>query len=353
MDLIHPYDGYWPMSPIPEIDRKKPIKLLDRPGLPEQYHLFDDDSADAIRAALAAMRPLLIRGEPGVGKTQLAVAAATILGRPLVTKVVDARTESRDLMWEFDAVLRLADAQIAAAFPRSVDEPAKFNKDEASQSPRDRLSDQLQVANYVRPGPLWWAFNWKSAEEQADLTKTPKPHVANGADPAKGCVVLLDEIDKADTDVPNGLLEALGSGTFTPLGRSEPVEIGGEPPLVVITTNEERVLPSAFVRRCLVLDLELPTGDEALIAHLVSRGRAHFPKHVEKSKDVFTKGAQILVKDRRIASDANLLPLPGQAEYLDLLRAVFRLAPDDVEVQQQRLEEVARFVVRKYRRGAL
>ena len=105
------------MTLIPEIDCAKPIKLVDRPGLPEQYHLFDDDSAQAIRAVLAAMRPLLIRGEPGVGKTQLAAAAASVFGRPLVAKVVDSRTESRDLMWEFDAVLRLADAQIAAALP--------------------------------------------------------------------------------------------------------------------------------------------------------------------------------------------------------------------------------------------
>jgi MoxR-like ATPase len=75
------------MALIPEIDRTQPIKLLDRPGLPEQYHLFDDESADAVRAALAAMRPLLIRGEPGVGKTQLAAAAAIVLGRPLVSKV--------------------------------------------------------------------------------------------------------------------------------------------------------------------------------------------------------------------------------------------------------------------------
>ena len=79
-----------------------------------------------------------------------------------------------------------------------------------------------------------------------------------GADPANGCVVLIDEIDKADTDVPNGLLEALGSGEFTiPQGRDDPmkVSITGEFPLVIITTNEERILPNAFVRRCLVLHL--------------------------------------------------------------------------------------------------
>src|SRR3954471_12210395 len=97
------------MQVPPEIDCRRPIKLVDRPGLAEQYHLFDPESALAIRAALAARRPLLVRGEPGVGKTQLALAAASVFKRPLVEKVVDSRTESRDLLWEFDAILRLAD----------------------------------------------------------------------------------------------------------------------------------------------------------------------------------------------------------------------------------------------------
>src|SRR5262249_18771928 len=100
----------------PKIDWKTPVKLIDRHGLPEQYHLFDPESVMAIRAALAARRPLLVRGEPGVGKSQLAAAAAHVLERPLVPKVVDSRTESRDLLWEFDAIMRLADAQIAAGF---------------------------------------------------------------------------------------------------------------------------------------------------------------------------------------------------------------------------------------------
>ena len=272
------------MTLIPEIDCAKPIKLVDRPGLPEQYHLFDDDSAQAIRAALAAMRPLLIRGEPGVGKTQLAAAAASVFGRPLVAKVVDSRTESRDLMWEFDAVLRLADAQIAAALPAGKVDQGALSEDEARDFTRARLREQLAVANYVRPGPLWWAFDWESAKRQAERTKTPIPRLGSKADPTKGCVVLLDEIDKADTDVPNGLLEALGSGSFTPLGQSDPVEIRGEPPLVVITTNEERILPNAFVRRCLVLDLKLPDDDDRLIAHLVARAVAHFPKQATNSR---------------------------------------------------------------------
>jgi MoxR-like ATPase len=338
---------------IPEIDRKNPIKLLDRPGLPEQYHLLDEESVDAIRAALAAMRPLLVRGETGVGKTQLAAAAANVLGRPLVSKVVDSRTESRDLMWEFDAILRLADAQIAAALPGNLVDQQPMSDGETRDFLRSRLRDDLAVANYVRPGPLWWGFDWGSAHRQAERTKTPIPRVGSKADPQKGCVVLLDEIDKADTDVPNGLLEALGSGAFTPLGQSDPVEVQGEPPLVVITTNEERVLPNAFIRRCLVLDLKLPVDDELLIAHLVARARAHFPEQAATSSEVFVSAADLIVRDRRSALKASVLPLPGQAEYLDLLRAVFRLAPGDVELQKTGLNNVAKFVVRKYEQSQL
>jgi MoxR-like ATPase len=335
------------MRPIPEIDCTNPVKLMDRPSLPEQYHLFDDDSAQAIRAALAAMRPLLVRGEPGVGKTQLAAAAASLLGRPLVAKVVDSRTESRDLMWEFDAVLRLADAQIAATLLGAKIGQEDAGAGESRAYSRARIRKRLAIANYVRPGPLWWAFDWESAEQRAGRTKTPRPRLGPKADPRNGCVVLLDEIDKADTDVPNGLLEALGSGCFTPLGQSDPVEVKGEPPLVVITTNEERVLPNAFVRRCLVLELKLP-DDDGLIGHLVARAIAHFPKQATNSRDVFINAAELLARDRRVARNANVLPLPGQAEYLDLLRAVFRLAPDDVDLQKKRLDAVAKFVIRKY-----
>src|SRR5271165_5169388 len=105
----------------PEIDCSTPVKLADRPDLPEQYHQFEPDSALAIRAALGACRPLLVRGEPGVGKTQLAAAAAKVLGRPMVQKVVESRTESRELLWEFDAVQRLAEAQIAGTAGSLVD----------------------------------------------------------------------------------------------------------------------------------------------------------------------------------------------------------------------------------------
>ena len=91
------------------------VTLASRGSVPEQVHVFDRASIDALNAALAARRPLLVRGEPGIGKSQLARAAAKTLGRAYVQLVVDARTESRELLWQFDAVTRLAEAKLRGA----------------------------------------------------------------------------------------------------------------------------------------------------------------------------------------------------------------------------------------------
>ena len=131
-------------------------------------------------------------------------------------------------------------------------------------------------------------------------------------DPANGCVVLLDEIDKADTDVPNGLLEALGSGCFTPFGQSNLIEVQGEPPLVVITTNEERGAP-----QCLRAALSGPRSEAARRrrpAHCPPRrpGERPFSEATEAgSHEVIVSAAELLVRDRRTAMQANVSPLPG------------------------------------------
>jgi MoxR-like ATPase len=359
-DTMAAHDFQDHREPPPEIDCDAPVKLVDRPELPEQYHQFEPESALAIQAALGACRPLLVRGEPGVGKTQLAAAAARVLGRPLVQKVVEARTESRDLLWEYDAVLRLAEAQVAGAIGslapgQHAGDFASGHPGESLKSLRESVQERLATERFVRPGPLWWAFDWENARDQARLSRSPEPNT-DGADPAKGCVVLIDEIDKADSDVPNGLLEALGAGEFTPLGRTKPVKVTGRFPLVIITTNEERVLPGAFVRRCLVLHLRLPPDENALTDFLVDRAKVHFPRKdeseqaqqaFENSVVLFRRVADVLVEDRQAARERGISPLPGQAEYLDLVRALRAMEPDSPESQLVLLEKVKAFALRK------
>jgi MoxR-like ATPase len=113
----------------------------------------------------------------------------------------------------------------------------------------------------------------------------------------------------------------------------------------MITTNEERALPDAFVRRCLVLHLRLPTDPKRLAALLIARGRVHFGRRV--SVGVLERAAELLIADRETARENHWLPLPGQAEYLDLLRAVTASASKAKE-QQALLEAVAEFVLKKH-----
>ena len=294
-------------------------------------HVFDKKAIAAVNGALAAGRPLLVRGEPGVGKTQLAAAVAAQLDRPLVSYTVNARTESNDLLWTFDAVQRLAEAQLCGAVQR-VEEVARL---------------RLAEWKFVTPGPLWWGFHWNDAfnhmrkriEEGACAAATVETALRpdRGGNPANGVVVLIDEIDKADTDVPNGLLEALGSRCFTPLGCVR-VEAQDPMPLVIITTNQERVLPDAFVRRCLVLHVPSPGKDE-----LIVRGPAHFG---DSCQALLEKAADQLLLDRESASP----PRPGLAEYLDLVRAVLTLSRQQSRDQDELIQEQAEFTFRKQSR---
>ena len=275
---------------------------------PQAAHVFEPEHIVALRAAEAAGRPLLVRGDPGTGKSQLAHAAAVAARRQFLSLVVDARTEATDMMWRFDAVARLADAHLASV--------------PGSSAPKG-----LDVAAYLQPGALWWAFDWGGALQQAlDARVTvsvPKdPPAEFGWTPQKGLVLLVDEIDKAEADVPNGLLEALGNGRFTVglTGKVVERQAGQPAPLVVITTNDERELPAAFLRRCLVLTLALPKGG-ALVDHLLKLGRLHFPALAKAHDKVLKDAAEMLVDDRQQAHDAGVYQ-PGPAEYLDLLRAI-------------------------------
>ncbi len=305
------------------------LDLPEHGALPASVHVFDTHSADAVNAALAAGRPLLVRGEPGTGKSQLARAAAVGLGRALVATVIDARTEARDLLWSFDAVARLAEAQVQGALS---------GRDEAA------VRNSLREERFLAPGPLWWTFDWAGARQQAEAVAAAPPPTPEDWSPERGTVLLIDEIDKADTAVPNSLLECFGDGRFTCPGGRVVAWPATARPLVVLTTNEERALPDAFLRRCLVLQLAWPEPREALIDALVQRGRAHYE---ECSDQVLTKAAQALARDRERLAAQGLFP-PGGAEYLDLLRALTELAPGQHAEQLALLERIARFALQKH-----
>lgn len=293
-------------------------------------HVFEPEDVEAINAALAAGRPLLVRGEPGAGKSQLARAAAVALGRAFVVEVIDARTEGKDLQWTFDAVQRLADAQVLGADPKAF---------------RERTGgDRLDEKRYTAPGPLWWAFEWQGAADQAKRSDTVTPPLPPQCSPDHGVVVLLDEIDKADSSVPNALLGSLADGLFTaPGGRT--IQCGTIEPLVVVTTNEERSLPDAFLRRCLVHQMRLPRDEQGLFEWLVKRGRAHFGDRLDE--EILGRAATLLWEDRRRMLEAGLAP-PGGAEYLDLLRVLAERAVGDLERQKVLLGAVSGFVLRKH-----
>ncbi|HMY20004.1 MAG TPA: hypothetical protein PKA58_26945, partial [Polyangium sp.] len=156
--------------------------------------------------------------------------------------------------------------------------------------------------------------------------------------------VLVDEIDKSDSSVPNGLLDALGHGRFDVQGRG-PVEMNAaQLPLIVMTTNEERAMPDAFLRRCLVLHLGLPTERKQLEDKLVAYGRAHFASSDER---VLRQAAEQLVNDREEHKARDLMP-PGLAEYIDLVRAVTELRPADAKAQLDLLRDISKFMYRKH-----
>lgn len=317
---------------IAKLDAVSDIPLPAYGSWPESVHQFDRDSLNALKTALAARRPLLLRGDPGTGKSQLARAAAVALKRLFVYEVVNAHSESQDLLWRFDAVGRLAEAQSLVAGTTAAERKAL-----------------LDTQRYACPGALWWALCWSSADKayQNSQYQLARPEEPKGWEHGSGSVLLIDEIDKANAELPNGLLEILGNNSITVPWWEEAV-IGGKariPPLVIITTNEERELPAAFVRRCLVLNLTLPDDETEFNAVMVKRGRLHYPNQC--STKVCEKAAAQLWEDRVNAQKRGIANLPGQAEYLDLLRALSVLGKDEA-TQLALLDQIGKFTFQKY-----
>jgi MoxR-like ATPase len=292
-------------APAPASSKAAVAQPDSRRGLvyrmPPELHL-------AVEVALTTGRPLLLRGEPGTGKSSLAPYVARRLGWRYYEHVVTSASMATDLLWRFDAVKRLAHAHA--------------NEAEAE-------------SHYLEPGALWWALHRDSALDVARQSGKVEPDAETNRrrDPHRA-VVLIDEIDKAHPDLPNGLLVALGSNQITVPYLSEPIAIDVErtdatpldlprgvevsPMQVIITTNEERELPAAFVRRCVTHWLTHPDADQ-----LVGIARAQFdlPKEPFKASDEKLARAIAIRVEQLRAEVAAGSHRPSTAEFLDAFRA--------------------------------
>ncbi len=188
-----------------------------------QTYIASDELKTAVNAAIALERPLLIKGEPGTGKTLLAQEIAAALHAPLISWHIKSTTRAQQGLYEYDAVSRLRDSQLGDA----------------------RVSD---IRNYIRRGKVWEAF-----------VHEPRP------------VLLIDEIDKADIEFPNDLLLELDRMEFHVYETGETVKAKVRP-IVVITSNNEKELPDAFLRRCFFHYIRFP--DSETMGRIVE---AHFP----------------------------------------------------------------------------
>lgn len=289
-------------------------------GMPATFHVFEQQHIDAIRTAWFAKRPLLVRGEPGLGKSQIAQALAHIANCNLLMHVVHSRSEPEDLLYRVDHVSRLAQAQLVS-------------KDAAEK-------DSVDIEKFVVPGPLWWAYAPGKAKAFYDSSEQYKSSLE--FDTAKPTVLLIDEIDKADSELPNSLLEVLNNKSFHAHGHDEAIQSNADtPPFVVITTNEQRKLPHAFLRRCVTLTLSLESEEQ-----LIDIARAHKKPLREPSSELIKRVASTVFKARANQADGDYQP--GTSEFLDLLRVLNNndLYKNDDD-RYQALDTISQFVLDK------
>ena len=240
-----------------------------------ERYVATDDLQMAVNAAVILQRPLLIKGEPGTGKTMLAEEVASALGKPLISWHIKSTTKAQQGLYEYDAVSRLRDSQLGA----------------------DKVHD---IGNYIKRGKLWEAF---TAPEQV--------------------VLLIDEVDKADIEFPNDLLLELDRMEFHVYETGERV-VAKQRPIVIITSNNEKELPDAFLRRCFFHFINFP--DRETMLRIVD---VHYPgikkSLVDEALDVFFDVRKI----------PGLKKKPSTSELVDWLKL---LLSDDIpdEILKQR-----------------
>ena len=236
----------------------------------EQY-VATEDLKMAVNAAIALQRPLLIKGEPGTGKTLLAEQVAESLGMPLLAWHIKSTTKAQQGLYEYDAVSRLRDSQLGA----------------------EGVED---VSNYIKKGKLWEAFQ---ADDQV--------------------VLLIDEIDKADIEFPNDLLQELDRMEFFVYETGELIK-AKQRPIVIITSNNEKELPDAFLRRCFFHYINFP--DAATMQAIVD---VHFP---EIKKNLVSEALEIFFDLRKVPG---LKKKPSTSELIDWLKLLMADdIPDDI-----------------------
>ena len=223
-------------------------------------YVATDDLKVAVNAAIALERPLLVKGEPGTGKTVLAIEIAKALGAPLIEWHIKSTTKALQGLYEYDAVTRLRDSQLGDA----------------------RVSD---IRNYIKRGKLWDAF-----------TSEQRP------------VLLIDEIDKADIEFPNDLLLELDRMEFFVYETGENIKAKLRP-IVMITSNNEKELPDAFLRRCFFHYIKFP--DAETMGRIVD---VHFP---DIKKRLVEEALRIFFEVREVPG---LKKKPSTSELLDWLK---------------------------------
>ncbi len=225
-------------------------------------YIATDDLKLAVNAAITLQRPLLVKGEPGTGKTMLAIEVASALGRPLFQWHIKSTSKAQQGLYEYDAVSRLRDSQLG----------------------EQKVHD---IANYIKKGPLWEAFE----------TQTP-------------AVVLIDEIDKADIEFPNDLLRELDRMEFYVYETQQLVRARHRPAMI-ITSNNEKELPDAFLRRCFFHYIRFP--DEDTMRQIVD---VHFP---DIKKTLLKEALEVFFEIREVPG---LKKKPSTSELLDWLKLI-------------------------------